>query len=320
MARTGASGNSRRGSADVNPVALILPLGAGFGYACGAVAIKRALSAGASGAWVNLLCNVVMAVFFQGLWLLSGQPITLSLLLPPILCGLLFFLGQIFTFKAIETGDVSVATPLLGAKVLLVAVFSFFLIGKSLPHAIWVASLMASLGIALISYSPGGNHAPLLEAIAWSLAAAAVFALTDVLVQRWVPTVGYSRFAPLMFGSLGLFSVVYIPSLIKSISCGRVSLDSPFVRISLSSMPWLLGGALLLAVQALAMYSAIGLFGSATMTNILYGSRCLWSVLLVWALGSIAGDSSPPQHRGSIMIRRLIGAMLLFGAMTLVLG
>jgi hypothetical protein len=68
------------------------------------------------------------------------------------------------------------------------------------------------------------------------------------------------------------------------------------------------------------MYSSIGLFGSATMTNILYGSRCLWSVLLVWTLGSIAGDSSPSQQRIGIMTRRLIGALLLFGAMTLVLG
>ena len=304
----------------MNSVALILPLGAGFGYACGAVAIKRALRAGASGAWVNLLCNMVMAVFFQGLWILPGHPLTLSLMVLPILCGLLFFLGQIFTFKAIDTGDVSVATPLLGAKVLLVAVFSFFLIGKSLPHAIWAASVMASLGIALISYSPGGNHARLLEAVVWSIAAAAVFALTDVLVQRWVPSVGYSRFAPLMFGSMGLFSVVYIPLLIKSIGPRRDALGSLFSSCAFSSMPWLLVGALLLAVQALAMYSSIGLFGSATMTNIVYGSRCLWSVLLVWALGSIAGDSSPRQQRLGIMTRRLIGALLLFGAMTLVLG
>jgi drug/metabolite transporter (DMT)-like permease len=299
---------------------LILPLGAGFGYACGAVAIKRALSAGASGTWVNLLCNMVMAVFFQGLWILPGHPLTLSLMVPPIACGLLFFLGQIFTFKAIDTGDVSVATPLLGAKVLLVAVFSFLLIGKSLPHAIWAASVMASLGIALISYSPGGNHARLLEAVVWSLAAAAVFALTDVLVQRWVPSVGYSRFAPLMFGSMGLFSVVYIPLLIKSIGARRDASGPLFSAYASFSIPWLLAGALLLAVQALAMYSSIGLFGSATMTNILYGSRCLWSVLLVWALGSIAGDSSPRQQRLGIMTRRLIGALLLFGAMTLVLG
>jgi drug/metabolite transporter (DMT)-like permease len=244
------------------------------------------------------------------------------MILPPVVCGVLFFLGQIFTFKAIDTGDVSVATPLLGSKVLLVALFSFFLIGKNLPHAIWLASIMASLGIALISYSPDGNHTRLLEAVAWSLAAAAFFALTDVLVQRWVPSVGYSRFAPLMFGSVGLFSLVYVPRLMGSRASfsGGGTLSFLVAGSSLlTSLPWLLFGALLLAVQALAMYSAIGLFGSATMTNILYGSRCLWSVLLVWVLGAMAGDSSTSQGRVGVMTRRLIGALLLFGAMTLVL-
>ena len=299
--------------------ALFLPLGAGFGYACGAVAIKRALGAGAAGNWVNLLCNTVMAVFFQLLWLMPGHVIGLELLLPPVICGFLFFLGQIFTFKAIETGDVSVATPLLGSKVLLVALFSFLLIGKNLPHAIWIASIMASLGIALISYSPAGNHSRLAEAVGWSLGAAALFALTDVLVQHWVPSVGYSRFAPLMFGSLGLFSLVYVPGLM--ISMKKVSDCVPFFipGIPFSSLPWLLAGALLLAIQALAMYSSIGVFGNATMTNIIYGSRCLWSVLLVWILGPIAGDLSPRENRGGVMIRRMIGALLLFGAMSLVL-
>jgi len=306
----------------VSPVALILPLGAGFGYAFGAIAIKRALSAGASGAWVNLLCNTVMAVLFQALWLLPGHPLALGIILPPVVCGVLFFLGQIFTFRAIYTGDVSVATPLLGSKVLLVALFSFFLIGKNLPHAIWVASIMASLGIGLISYSPAGNHARLLEAVAWSLAAAAVFALTDVLLQRWVPLVGYSRFAPLMFGSVGLFSLVYVPRLMSSRASFSGGGTLSFLVAGSSfftSLPWLLFGALLLAVQALAMYSAIGLFGSATMTNILYGSRCLWSVLLVWGLGAMAGNFSPDRHPRGVMFRRLMGALLLFVAMALVL-
>ena len=298
---------------------LLLPLGAGLGYACAAVAIKRALGAGASGVWINLVCNSMMALLFQLLWLLPGSRVSPGMLLPAAMCGILFFLGQVFTFKAFETGDVSVATPLLGSKVLLVALFSFLLIGKSLPHSIWVASLMASLGIALISYSPAGNHARLLEAVAWSLGAAAVFALTDVFVQRWVPVVGYSRFAPIMFGSLGLFSLVYVPRLKRSISAISNSPGLLVEGVSFSASPWLLGGAVLLALQALAMYSAIGLFGSATMTNIIYGSRCLWSVLLVWVLGPIAGDSSPNGRRFGVMTRRLLGALLLFGAMALVL-
>jgi len=302
----------------VSPVAVLLPVGAGFGYACGAIAIKRALGSGATGGWVNLLCNLLMALLFQLLWLLPGKPINFSGFLAAGTCGFLFFLGQIFTFRAIATGDVSVATPMLGTKVILVALFSSFLFGVSLPRAWWFASALASVGIALISYSPGGSHRHVVQAIAWSLAAAAVFALTDVMVQRWVPTVGYSRFAPLMFGSMGLLSMGYLPGLLRGILGGGATVGA-FDGCSGKALPWLNLGGVLLAVQALAMYSAIGLFGSAALTNILYGSRCLWSVLLVWILGRVAGAASGEEGRALVMARRFAGALILLAAMALVL-
>jgi drug/metabolite transporter (DMT)-like permease len=254
-----------------------------------------------------------MALFFQWLWLLPGKSFTPLLIIAPACCGILFFLGQICTFRALATGDVSVSTPLLGTKVVLVALFSVFLLGKPLPVSWWGASLLATLGIALISYAPGGTHSRLAAAVGWSLAAASVFALTDVLVQSWVPRVGYTRFAPVMFGVTGLCSLFQLPSLMS-----RPRTSGHHWSVA-SGLPWLIGGALLLAVQALGMYSAIGLYGSATLTNILYGSRCLWSVILVWVLGSLVPDQPQGDDRSAVLFRRLIGAALLLVAMALVL-
>jgi hypothetical protein len=82
---------------------------------------------------------------------------------------------------------------------------------------------------------------------------------------------------------------------------------------------WLMAGAVVLAFQSLAMYSAIGLYGSATLTNILYGSRCLWSVLLAWLFAVLhQRNGGVFPHR--VMGRRLIGAILLVSAMALVLA
>lgn len=304
----------------MSPSALFLPIGAGLGYACAAIAIKRALGAGASGSGVNLLCNGVMALLFQLLWLLPGRVTDPALLLAPMCCGVLFFLGQVFTFRAISSGDISVATPLLGTKVVLVALFSVFLIGKPLPGLWWIASILASVGIALISFTPGGNHRRLAVTVGWSFSAATFFALTDVYVQKWVPSVGYSRFAPVMFGSTGIFSLIYFPSFLMAMRGNTPDNERCFLSgYPEASLPWLFGGALLLAVQSLAMYTAIGLHGSATLTNILYGSRCLWSVLLVWILGTVAGDFSSDEKRFGILARRFLGAVLLLGAMALVL-
>ena len=303
--------------------ALFLPLGAAFGYACGAIAIKRALGAGASAAWVNFLSNTLMAILFQFLWLMPGKSPDPRMLLAPVLCGLLFFLGQILTFRAISTGDVSVATPLLGAKVMLVALFTLILLGKPLPLTWWLASLLASAGIALISYMPGVSVRHLRETVFCSLGAAGIYAITDVMVQKWVPMVGYGTFAAVMFGSMGIFSLVYVPGFVRH---ARLGIDAfhesknGLPGCPNIALPWLAGGSLLLAVQSLGMYSAIGLYGSAAITNILYGSRCLWSVLLVWSFGHLALESSQTQNHPSVMRRRLFGSLLLFSAMALVLG
>jgi len=317
VARPKVGGSLVRGPSGVSPEALLLPLGAGFLYSCAAIALKRALGAGISGGWVNLLSNVSMALLFQIFWLFPeathGAEIPLSLFLAPIACGSLFFLGQACTFRAISAGDVSVATPLLGTKVLIVALLSFLLLGKALPVSWWFGSLLATLGIGLISYAPGNSAQNHGLTIIWSMLAAGVFALTDVLVQHWVPRFGFARFAPLMFAVPGILSIVYVPRLLRE----GIFLPTVGGRIAFQ---WLAAGVLLLALQCLGMYTSIGHFGSATVTNILYGSRCLWSVILVWLLGSIGG--TPPAlgvHR-AVMIRRMIGAVLLFAAMALVLS
>jgi drug/metabolite transporter (DMT)-like permease len=297
--------------------ALLLPLGAGFGYACGAIAVKRSLSAGISGSWVNFFCNTAMALLFQIFWFFPGAGMTPRSLIAPATCGLLFFLGQFFTFRAIATGDVSVATPLLGAKVIFVAFFSFLIIGHPLSLYWWLASLLASVGIALISYSPGTLHQRLTATIAYSLGAASLFALTDVLVQRWVPQMGYSRFAPIMFGATAIWSCLYLPVLFKELRRESDLLEHK--KPPCVGRLWLVAGALLLALQSLGMYSAIGIYGSATLTNILYGSRCLWSVVLVWIFGSLIGEAQLSRNRSLVMGCRFAGALLLFAAMALVL-
>ena len=313
MARIAACGGACRGVAGVTPGALLLPLVAGLGYACAAIVLKRALMAGASGGWVNLVCNTVMALFFQLFWLLPGHMPDFGNILAPALCGVVFYLGQVFTFRAIASGDVSVATPLLGVKVLLVAILSVFLFGKPLPASWWLAAFLATLGIVLISHVPGGGvHRRLLLTVGYSLGAAGMFALTDVLVQNNVSLIGFSRFAPLMFATTGLLSLLLLPSLLRSTR-------SEPTWCPVRARPWLAVGALLLALQALGMYSAIGLYGSATATNILYSSRCIVSVVLVWGLGSLARGVAVGRQGGAVMACRFAGALLLFLAMALVL-
>lgn len=227
-------------------------------------------------------------------------------------------MGQIVTFRAIEAGDVSISTPLMGTKVLFVALFTVLIARTSLPGTWWWACLMASAGIALISYERRGVGRAVRRAVLWSLAAAAVFAITDLMVQMGVPRVGYPRFAPIMFGTMGVLSLCFLPGVLRGES-SRPGLQG-MKRSPIA--PWLMGGAVILAIQSLAMYSAIGLYGSAALTNILYGSRCLWTVLLSWVLASfLSHPDADPEAKTSrrVMMRRFLGAAILLSAMILVL-
>jgi len=300
----------------VSPGAWSLPIAAGFGYALGVIVIRRSLVEGVSGARVNLACNLVMALLFQLFWLVPCNSFPWRELLWPILSGVIFFLGQILTFRAIAAGDVSVSTPLMGTKVLFVALFTVLIARTPLPGSWWWACLMASSGIALISYDRHGSHHGIWRTVLWALAAAGVFAMTDVFVQLGVPRVGYPRFAPIMFGTMGVLSLWYLPTALRKHPSPRHQNETSSAK---NTAVWLMVGAVVLAVQSLAMYSAIGLYGSATLTNILYGSRCLWSVLAAWLLAALyRREAGVFPHQ--VMGRRLIGAILLVSGMALVLS
>ena len=61
----------------------------------------------------------------------------------PVLVGLLFVVAQLFTFLALQKGDVSVVTPVLGSKVLLVAFSRSF--ARARPAGVKLAGDRSSL-------------------------------------------------------------------------------------------------------------------------------------------------------------------------------
>ena len=98
-----------------------LSLLAAFLYAAGALIIKRSAELGV-GVWrTAFVANLICALLFLPLLALGGE-IHVDLWWQPVVTGACFVAGQWLTFIAFERGDVSVATPVLGIKILLVAV------------------------------------------------------------------------------------------------------------------------------------------------------------------------------------------------------
>ena len=93
-------------------------------------------------------------------------------------------------------------------------------------------------------------------------------------------------------------------------------IKSPLPKFPKASSKWVWISNFLLTSQALMMAIALAFFNDATNVNIVYGSRGLWGIVLVWMLGSKMGLQESSRRPGT-MIWRLIGAILLTIAIVL---
>ncbi|MFO1484623.1 MAG: DMT family transporter [Verrucomicrobiaceae bacterium] len=285
----------------------LFPLLAALLYAFGALVLKRSSDLGV-GLWrTTFVANLIVAALFSLLWLLGGPPVQKELLWQPGVIALCLFIGQLSQFLALEKGDVSVAVPVFGLKVILVAFFTPILIGESVSLKLWIAAFLSVLGITFLNRKDASQPPQhlLITFVAGGIGAA-VFAVFDVLVQKWGPAWGVGRLLPCIFwiNALLSFGLVF-------------RFSAPLGAVPARAWPWLIGGSALFGVQSITFVSTIALFGKATSTNIVYASRGLLSVVLVWMIGHWFKNAE--QHLGPKVMRwRLAGALMMMSAIVMV--
>ena len=286
---------------------LLLPLLASILFVCGLLLIKRAGAAGAGTATTLFLTNECSAVVFSLLWLLGGPGQPWTLLWQPAVIAVLYVSGLVFTFLAIERGDVSIATPVFGVKVILVPLLLTTVGGARLPVEVWYAAALATAGIALIQWTGRGQSHHVVLTILLAVSAAASYATFDVLVQRWSPAWGTGRFLPIVYWFVGLLSLGMLPWVQWSKITDR------------RASRFLIPGAALISLQALCIVVTLSMFGDAARVNVVYALRGLWSVGLAWITATIWGGAESELGR-STMLTRLAGAGVLTIAVALAIA
>ncbi|MFP4282306.1 MAG: EamA/RhaT family transporter, partial [Opitutales bacterium] len=140
-----------------------------------------------------------------------------------------------------------------------------------------------------------------------ALASAAAFAMCDVLVMAKAKSFGVANYLAVVMGVQLLLSFTLLPLF-----------RQPLRAIPKTAWPWLLVAGAGMGVQAILMNIALGHYGNATAFNIIYSTRGLWSVLLIWVGGSLVGNIELRAAPG-LIVRRMAGALLLLGAVALLL-
>lgn len=266
----------------------------------GLLNLKRAQECGAS-SWTSMILVCWSSAFvFPALALMGGTMQPMTLLWQPAIIGGLFLAGQLFTFLAVQRGDVSVAAPVLGIKVLIVPACAPLFVDETLPARVWIAAAIAVAGIGCVqARDESVQRSRIVASVAFAILAACSMTLFDLLIQRWAPAWGAGYFLPIAFVCAAMLSLVFLPLA-----------DRPARLKEIDAVRPLAIGALFMAIQAIGMTVTLGLFGDATRVNIVYSLRGLWGVVFTWILvRRIHTDTSGPAQR--TMVMRLIGAVLI---------
>lgn len=289
------------------PLATLLPLCSALAYPLAAMMLKRA-SQREGGRWrVTAVTNWIATLIFLPWWAAGGSPLSWKSLGQAALGGALFFAGQVLTFLALSRGDVSLTTPVMGSKVIFVAFGATILAGEQLPGTLWISALLTVVATGLLSGEIRAHRDRVLPSVVYGFTAALAYALTDITQYLWVAEIGFGRFAPIMFGTVGLLSVGLIPLF-----------EGPLRKMDPGALGWTAAGATTLSLQATGIAYCLGIFREVTLTNILYNTRGMWSVVLVWAIGHWFSNTERSVGRAA-MLRRLAGAAILLLAVLIAL-
>jgi len=287
------------------PLHLLFPLASSVLFVFGMMFAKKAISGGAS-PWTNtVLSNACLAIPWAVFGAIQSDSLPLALWWRAALVGLAFVAGQLFTYLAYQYGDVSVATPILGVKVVVVAILVSLLARERVELRVWWGAILAFLGVAVVQAGAGEHSKGHLTArnaaltVLLALLASLSFSLFDIGLQMWGRQSGVEKFLAAVFASTGVFSCAFLPWV-----------DRPSQLLRLGVMRPMIIGSCLMAVQAISISYALGQFGDAARINIVYALRGLWAVVLAWLLARVFGGAEA-RHSSSLMLLRLAGAALL---------
>ena len=290
------------------PAYLFIPLVCALLYVVSMLALKRAGDFGV-GVWrTTFIANWASALLFMPLWCWRGfAPVPAGDYWQPAVVAVIFLLGQVTMFLAITRGDVSVAAPVMGVKVIFVALLSSLLRVGEVPLAWWIGAGLSTLGVALLNFGGGGAHRRVGGTVALTALSASLYSLSDVLVQKWAPAWGAGNFFPPMFLLVGVYSFALL-----------AFARGGFRDLRAGAWRWVGLGAGCNALTNGGIALTLGIWGNATAVNIVYSTRGLFSVIIVWWVGH--WFTSLEQHAGrGVLLTRLAGALAMLAAVALVL-
>ncbi len=251
--------------------------------------------------------TVITTLLFLSIWLFIPVAIpSKTSFIYIIIASLFAFTGSVLMNFAFLKGDVSAIAPLMGLKILFVALFSSLLISEDHHFLVYIGVVLSVLGIAFLSRNDSGSSRVQGIPVILMVGVTILFGLCDIFIKKALDNLDSWNFSIWFYLFLGFYSLC-----ILCFIRGRKKLSRGVV-CSLSSL-----GILHLVANFLFFHS-IQSGGNVTIPNIILSSRGIFVVICTFILSHL-GYKVLELHRSGIYLYRLIGALLITVSVGLVI-
>jgi drug/metabolite transporter (DMT)-like permease len=220
-------------------------------------------------------------------------------------CAGFYLMGQTGLFFALKKSDASRISPLLGLKILILAVISILFFGQHYSWIQWLAVVL-SLGAAILLNWVGGTL-PLTGAL-WILFTCVGYSLSDLYIKELV---GH-------FQHLGLLHASFLCACLCYILCGVASLTIGFFNPWPTRKMWAYGTPFAVAwfIGMLCIYACFASIG-VVFGNIVQSSRGIISIVLGSLVAAAGHEHLERRTSRRVLIQRIVAAILMMAAIAL---
>ncbi|MBM4102558.1 MAG: DMT family transporter [Planctomycetes bacterium] len=221
--------------------------------------------------------------------------------LPSLLgCTGFYLLGQIFLFSALIKSEASRVSPLLGIKVIILALISFIFLHQHLSLAQWVAVVLCSCSVFLLSTSGKKLHRSSLILI---VLACFSYCISDINIKILVDH----------FKHLGIFHGAVFSAALCYILCGFAGVIFLFAKPHNTTRDtWLysLPFAFSWLIAMIFLFSCFALIG-VVFGNILQSTRGVISIVLGYVIAHLGFEGLEAKITRSVLVSRILAAFLM---------
>jgi drug/metabolite transporter (DMT)-like permease len=255
--------------------------------------------------YAHIIMGLMSAALLPVLWTDRLPPLSVYIF-PSFLCALFYILGQAALFMALRRADSSHVSPLLGLKVVILALVSMLVLGASYSAAQWAAVFLCLLGAGLLNRF--GGKIPF-SALLFTLGACVGYSFSDIYIKVQFDIMGdvgvmrKSAFAAaLCYAMCGAGAVVWAPFLRGGFSGRGLRAAFPFAIVWFTAM--------------IFIFSCMGLIGPVY-GNIVQSSRGLLSIAMGYLIAAAGMSHLEAKLPKAVFARRAAAGLIIFAAIVL---